>query len=136
MCLVRDQGRDDPAAAAPPPSTGLHAHPAATPGIPFPGDPPARLQTLLPDHPSADMAVNLFTYDPGATLPFGEILVIEHGRLFLDSGGVYRLGDDWHPVTRPRCPLDRALRPAVVHWRRPRTRPLHFYYKDINRSPA
>ncbi len=62
--------------------------------IPFLGDPHARLQTLLPDNPSADMAVNCFTYDPGATLPFVETHVMEHGMLFLEGGGVYRLGDD------------------------------------------
>src|SRR5262249_37029057 len=39
---------------------------------PFLGDKHARLKTLIPDSLGADMAVNVFTYDPGATLPFVE----------------------------------------------------------------
>ncbi|HKI70395.1 MAG TPA: (S)-ureidoglycine aminohydrolase, partial [Verrucomicrobiae bacterium] len=66
---------------------------------PFLGDPHARLKTLIPDSLAADMAVNIFTYDPGATLPFVETHVMEHGMLFLSGGGVYRLDSDWHPVT-------------------------------------
>src|SRR6201999_2663664 len=66
---------------------------------PFLGDPHARLKILIPDTPTADMAVNIFTYDPGATLPFVETHVMEHGMLFLSGGGVYRLDADWHPVT-------------------------------------
>jgi (S)-ureidoglycine aminohydrolase len=49
---------------------------------PFHGDPRARLKTLLPDSPEFDLAVNIFTYDPGATLPFVETHVMEHGMLF------------------------------------------------------
>ena len=36
-------------------------------GLPFMGDEDARLQTLLPIEPEFDMAVNIFTYQPGAT---------------------------------------------------------------------
>ena len=39
-------------------------------GQPFLGNPDTRLQTLLPDQPEFDMAVNVFTFQPGATLPF------------------------------------------------------------------
>jgi (S)-ureidoglycine aminohydrolase len=102
---------------------------------PFLGDPRARLKTLIPDTPSADMAVNIFTYDPGATLPFVETHVMEHGMLFLSGSGVYRLGDDWHPVTAgdalwiaPYCPqwfIAAGPEPAR-----------YIYYKDINRLPA
>ena len=66
--------------------------------IPFLGDPDARLQTLLPNEPSFDLAVNVFTYQPGAALPQVEVHVMEHGLLMLDGQGVYRLGDDWNPV--------------------------------------
>ena len=118
-----------------PPGLRLTGHPDKIPAVPFLGDPHARLQTLLPDHPSADMAVNLFTYDPGATLPFVETHVMEHGMLFLEGGGVYRLGDDWHPVTAgdalwiaPYCPQwFIAAGPGPARY---------IYYKDINRSPA
>lgn len=118
-----------------PPGPRLTGHPDTIPPVPFLGDPHARLQTLLPDTPSADMAVNLFTYDPGATLPFVETHVMEHGMLFLDGGGVYRLGDDWHPVTAgdaiwiaPYCPQwFIAAGPGPARY---------IYYKDINRFPA
>ena len=102
--------------------------------VPFLGDPRARLKTLIPDTPGADMAVNIFTYDPGATLPFVETHVMEHGMLFLSGSGVYRLGDDWHPVTAgdalwiaPYCPqwfIAAGPEPAR-----------YIYYKDINRPP-
>jgi (S)-ureidoglycine aminohydrolase len=104
------------------------------PETPFLGDPQARLKTLIPDTPGADMAVNIFTYDPGATLPFVETHVMEHGMLFLTGSGVYRLGDDWHPVQAgdaiwiaPYCPQwFIAAGPAPARY---------IYYKDVNRTP-
>ena len=66
---------------------------------------------LLPTTPEFDLAVNVFTYQPGAALPQVEIHVMEHGLLMLDGQGVYRLGDDWYPVKKddviwmaPYCP--------------------------------
>ena len=101
---------------------------------PFLGDPAARLKTLIPDTPGADLAVNIFTYDPGATLPFVETHVMEHGMTFLTGSGVYRLGDDWHPVQAgdtiwiaPYCPQwFIAAGPAPARY---------IYYKDVNRTP-
>jgi (S)-ureidoglycine aminohydrolase len=102
--------------------------------VPFLGNPRARLKTLIPDTPGAEMAVNIFTYDPGATLPFVETHVMEHGMLFLSGSGVYRLGDDWHPVDTgdclwiaPYCPqwfIAAGPGPAC-----------YIYYKDVNRNP-
>ena len=101
---------------------------------PFLGDKHARLKTLIPDSPAADMAVNIFTYDPGATLPFVETHVMEHGMLFLSGGGAYRLDADWHPVTAgdaiwiaPYCPqwfIAAGPEPAR-----------YIYYKNVNRLP-
>ena len=104
------------------------------PAAPFLGDPRARLQTLLPDSPAMDLAVNIFTYDPGATLPFVETHVMEHGMFFLDGGGVYRLDEDWHPVQAgdslwiaPYCPQwFIAAGPPSARY---------IYYKDVNRLP-
>jgi (S)-ureidoglycine aminohydrolase len=103
-------------------------------GVPFLGDPHARLQTLLPDEPAFDLAVNVFTYQPGAALPQVEIHVMEHGLLMLDGQGVYRLGDDWYPVRQgdviwmaPYCPqwfVAMGKTPAR-----------YLYYKDVNRDP-
>ena len=102
---------------------------------PFLGDAHARLKLLIPDTPAADMAVNIFTYDPGATLPFVETHVMEHGMLFLAGSGVYRLDDDWHPVTAgdaiwiaPYCPQwFIAAGPEAARY---------IYYKNVNRLPA
>jgi (S)-ureidoglycine aminohydrolase len=101
---------------------------------PFLGDKRARLKTLIPDSLAADMAVNIFTYDPGATLPFVETHVMEHGMLFLSGGGVYRLDADWHPVTAgdaiwiaPYCPQwFIAAGPQPTRY---------IYYKNVNRIP-
>lgn len=65
----------------------------------------------MPDGPTWDFAVNTMTYDPGAALSQVEIHVMEHGLLMLEGGGIYRLGDNWYPVTAgdfiwmaPYCP--------------------------------
>jgi (S)-ureidoglycine aminohydrolase len=118
--------------AAPAPIVG---HASKIPGQPFLGDPAARLQTLLPDTPAFDLAVNIFTYQPGATLPMVETHIMEHGLVMLRGQGIYRLGDDWHPVRAgdviwmaPYCPQW-----FVAMGREPAS---YLYYKDVNRSPA
>ena len=80
-------------------------------GTPFMGDPDAILKVLLPRDPRFDLAVNVFTFQPGTTLPLVEVHVMEHGLLMLEGQGVYRLGDDWYPVQKgdviwmaPFCP--------------------------------
>lgn len=99
---------------------------------PFLGNQDAQLQVLLPDHPAFDMAVNIFTYQPGATLPFVETHVMEHGLLMRQGQGIYRLDTDWHPVQAgdviwmaPYCPqwfVAMGSAPAS-----------YIYYKDVNR---
>ena len=75
------------------------------------GDEGLRVKRLMPDGPTWDFAVNTMTYDPGAALSQVEIHVMEHGLLMLEGGGIYRLGDNWYPVTAgdfiwmaPYCP--------------------------------
>ncbi len=104
----------------------------AVEGAPFLGDPDARLQVLLPDEPAYDLAVNIFTYQPGATLPFVETHVMEHGLLMLSGQGVYRLEESWYPVTAgdaiwmaPYCPQW-----FVAMGKTPAS---YLYYKDVNR---
>jgi len=101
-------------------------------GEPFLGDPDARLQVLLPDVPAYDLAVNIFTYQPGATLPFVETHIMEHGLLMLSGQGVYRLEDSWYPVgagdviwMAPYCPQW-----FVAMGKQPAS---YLYYKDVNR---
>ena len=103
-------------------------------GRPFLGNNDARLQMLLPDKPQFDMAVNIFTYQPGATLPFVETHIMEHGLVMLQGQGIYRLDADWHPVQAgdviwmaPYCPQW-----FVAMGKTPAS---YIYYKDVNRLP-
>jgi (S)-ureidoglycine aminohydrolase len=105
---------------------------AKVPGKPFLGNKDALLQVLLPDDLRFDLAVNIFTYQPGATLPFVETHVMEHGLLMLAGQGIYRLDADWHPVQAgdviwmgPYCPQwFVAMGPSPASY---------IYYKDVNR---
>jgi (S)-ureidoglycine aminohydrolase len=106
----------------------------AVEGAPFLGNPDALLKVLLPRDERFDMAINVFTFQPGATLPMVEVHVMEHGLLMLEGQGVYRLGDDWYPVQQgdviwmaPYCPqwfVAMGKGPAR-----------YLYYKDVNRDP-
>ncbi|MDD5201186.1 MAG: (S)-ureidoglycine aminohydrolase [Terrimicrobiaceae bacterium] len=103
-------------------------------GHPFLGDPDARLKTLLPDMPAFDMAVNLFTFQPGARLPFVETHVMEHGLIVLEGEGVYRLEESWYPVAAGDAIW---MAPYCAQWfvamgRGPAS---YLYFKNINRSP-
>jgi (S)-ureidoglycine aminohydrolase len=101
---------------------------------PFLGDADARLATLLPIEAGFDMAVNVFTYQSGATLPFVETHVMEHG-LYMRSGqGIYRLGDDWYPVGHGDSIWMASYCPQwfVAMGKGPAS---YIYYKDIHRDP-
>lgn len=108
---------------------------ADVPAEPFQGDEHARLQTLLPSDERYDMAVNLFTYQPGATLPQVEIHVMEHGLVMLDGMGVYRLGDSWHPVAQGDVIWMASYCPQwfVAMGKSPAR---YLYYKDVNRDSS
>jgi (S)-ureidoglycine aminohydrolase len=103
-------------------------------GSPFLGDPDAMLKVLMPRDPRFDLAVNVFTFRPGTTLPLVEVHMMEHGLLMLEGQGVYRLGDDWYPVQKgdviwmaPFCPQW-----FVAMGKGPAS---YLYYKDVNRDP-
>ena len=99
------------------------------------GDPALRLQVLLPDNFSFDMAVNIFTYDPGGHLPFVETHIMEHGLLYLQGQGIYMLDHQWYPIKKgdsiwmaPYCQqwfTAMGKEPAV-----------YIYYKNVNRFPT
>lgn len=107
---------------------------ANSPAEPFLGDPNAVLATLLPIDPAYDMAVNVFTFQPGAKLPFVECHLMEHGLYMKQGQGVYRLGESWYPVAAgdtiwmaSYCPqwfVAMGSEPAA-----------YIYYKDIHRDP-
>lgn len=101
---------------------------------PLGGDPDLLVRNLLPDTPSFDFAVNIMTYQPGASLSMVELHLMEHGLLMLEGGGIYRLGDCWYPVTAgdfiwmaPWCPQwFGAIGKAAAKY---------LVYKDWNRHP-
>lgn len=97
------------------------------------GDPQLHMQYLLPDNLSWDFAVNIFTYNPGGNLPFVETHIMEHGLLYLQGEGIYRLDGDWYHVQEgdviwmaPYCPqwfTAMGKKDAV-----------YIYCKDVNRD--
>jgi (S)-ureidoglycine aminohydrolase len=99
---------------------------------PFLGNKDAMLKVLLPDNPAFDMAVNIFTYQPGATLPFVETHVMEHGLVMLKGQGVYRLDTDWHPVQEGDVIWMASYCPQWFVAMGP-TPASYIYYKDVNR---
>jgi (S)-ureidoglycine aminohydrolase len=96
-------------------------------------NPHSLLQTLIPDHLDYDLAVNIFTFDPGFGLPVVETHVMEHGLYFLQGKGLYYLGEDWMEVEKddfiwmaPYCPQSfYATGPTPSRY---------IYYKDVNRD--
>jgi (S)-ureidoglycine aminohydrolase len=124
----------EPLQEAPAPST-IFGDAAIIPGPTYLNDPALRLQVLLPDNLSFDMAVNIFTYDPGGHLPFVETHIMEHGLLYLQGQGVYMLDHQWYPIKKgdsiwmaPYCQqwfTAMGKEPAV-----------YIYYKNVNRFPT
>lgn len=109
-------------------------HENKTLAVPLNDDPDLQVRSLLPSSPSFDFAVNTMIYQPGAALSMVEVHVMEHGLLMLEGGGIYRLGENWYPVTAgdfiwmgPFCPQwfgALGKRPAK-----------YLIYKDWNRNP-
>jgi (S)-ureidoglycine aminohydrolase len=102
---------------------------------PFLGDDALQLKLLLPDIPAMDMAVNIFEYAPGGTLPQVEIHLMEHGLMMLDGAGIYRLGADWHPVQAGDIIW---MAPYCEQWfvAMGKKSARYIYYKNINRHPG
>jgi len=130
--IVLFEKRYQPADGVDPPEPVI-ADAAEAPGEPFMGDEDARLQALLSADERFDMAVNIFTYQPGATLPQVEIHVMEHGLLMLEGAGIYRLGDAWHPVQAGDVIWMASYCPQwfVAMGKTPAR---YLYYKDVNRE--
>jgi len=104
------------------------------PGDPFLGDEGVTVRKLLPEHPSFDLMLSTMTFKPGSSLPFAETHVMEHGLLLLSGGGIYRLSENWYPVTRgdaiymaPYCPQWFGALGA--------TEAKYLLYKDVFRDP-
>ena len=103
-------------------------------GQAFLGDERVTVKKFLPDDMRFDIAVNTMTFEPGATLPFAETHIMEHGMLMLSGAGIYRLNDDWYPITAgdvlwmgPYCPQWFGALGA--------TSSSYLLYKEVNRDP-
>lgn len=113
--------------------TSIHGNESEVPGVPWADTEKIKLQTLIPDDMPYDLAMNIFTFTPGFGLPIVETHVMEHGLLFLQGKGVYRLGEEWMEVEKddfiwmgPYCPQSfyaTGEQPAK-----------YIYYKDVNRE--
>ena len=104
-------------------------------GGPYLGNDHARLQVLIPDDLRFDLAMNIFTFDPGHCLPYVETHVMEHGLLFLEGKGVYYLDGEWMEVQAgdfiwmaPFCPQTFYATGEVPA--------RYIYYKNVNREIA
>jgi len=106
---------------------------ADVPGPDYLDDPALRLQVLLPEENSSfDMAVNIFTYDPGGHLPFVETHIMEHGLLYLQGQGVYMLDHQWYPIKKGDSIW---MKPYTQQWftAMGKEPAVYIYYKNVNR---
>ncbi len=109
-------------------------HEDKTLSVPLNDDHDLQVRSLIPGSPSFDFAVNTMTYQPGAALSMVEVHIMEHGLLMLEGGGIYRLGDNWYPVTAGDFIW---MGPYCAQWfgaigKRPAK---YLIYKDWNRNP-
>lgn len=103
------------------------------PGEVYMGDEGALLQTLVPDEFAYDIAMNIFTFQTGHSLPVTETHVMEHGLYVLGGKGLYYLDDMWMEVEEtdfiwmgPFCPQSYyATGPTPTRY---------LYYKNVNRE--
>ncbi|UXN68406.1 bifunctional allantoicase/(S)-ureidoglycine aminohydrolase [Devosia neptuniae] len=79
-----------------------------------------------------DMHVNIVTLEPGASIPFEETHVMEHGLYVLEGKAVYRLNRDWVEVEAGDFMWLRAFCPQACYAGGP-GRFRYLLYKDVNR---
>ncbi|QJX48335.1 (S)-ureidoglycine aminohydrolase [Hymenobacter taeanensis] len=94
-----------------------------------------RIQELLPNDLSFDMAVNIFTYDPGGHLPMVETHIMEHGLLYLQGQAIYMLDQEWYPVKKGDAIW---MAPYCQQWATTMGKEpsVYIYYKNVNRFPT
>ena len=79
-----------------------------------------------------DMHVNIVSFAPGASIPFAETHVMEHGLYMLEGKAVYRLNRDWVEVEAGDYLWLRAFCPQACYAGGP-GRFRYLLYKDVNR---
>lgn len=91
------------------------------------------LKTLIPVDHAFDMAMNIFTFPPGASLPITETHVMEHGLVMLQGQGVYYLGREWMEVQAGDFIWMGPFVPQSFY--ATGTEPSRYiYYKDVHRD--
>ncbi len=111
----------------------VHGHESRVAKEVWADNPHSLLQTVIPDEFAFDLAMNIFTFDPGFGLPIVETHVMEHGLFFLQGKGIYYLDGSWMEVEKddyiwmgPYCPQSfYATGPAPARY---------IYYKNVNRD--
>lgn len=104
------------------------------PRTPMKGDERLMLQKLLPAGVGFDCEVNIMDFAPGASLPYVETHFMEHGLLFLNGGGVYRLDNSWYSVDQGDIIW---MGPYAAQWFGAigRSNARYLIYKNWNRDP-
>ncbi|MFC9935169.1 bifunctional allantoicase/(S)-ureidoglycine aminohydrolase [Glutamicibacter sp. NPDC127525] len=90
---------------------------------------------LDPDDVAFDFGVNIVTFEPGASIPFAETHVMEHGLYVLEGKGVYRMNGDWVEVEAGDYMSLRAFCPQACYAGGPENF-RYLLYKDQNRQIA
>lgn len=108
---------------------------AKVPGETYMGIEGLLLKTLLPADLAFDMAMNIFTFPPGYSLPVIETHVMEHGLYFLQGQGLYYLGETWSEVKAGDFIWMGPYVPQSFY--ATSTAPSRYlYYKDVHRDVA
>ena len=88
---------------------------------------------LDPQDLAYDMHCNIVTFEPGASIPFAETHVMEHGLFVLEGKAVYRLNGDWVEVQEGDYMSLRAFCPQACYAGGP-SNFRYLLYKDVNRQ--
>lgn len=122
----------EPAGGVPLPEP-IFGNEAQIPAIDYGGNPGTRLQTLIPDELTYDLAMNIFTFAPGHSLPVVETHVMEHGLYFMQGKGVYYLDDTWMEVEAGDFIWMGPYVPQSFYATGPDAAK-YIYYKNVNRD--
>ena len=132
VLALRKRYEKAPRIGAPAPIIGNQAD---VPGDIWMGIEGARLQLLIPDELEYDLAMNIFTFEPGNSLPVVETHVMEHGLYFLQGKGLYYLDDDWMEVEAGDFIWMGPYVPQSFYATGP-VASRYLYYKNVNRDVA
>lgn len=126
----------EPAAdLTPPPAFFAHDREIAPTPMPDTDGRWATTRFMDPTDLRFDMHMTIVTLQAGATIPFEETHVMEHGLYVLEGKGVYRLNRDWIEVEAGDFMWLRAFCPQACYAAGPA--PFRYLlYKDVNRHPS